>query len=308
MKINKKIKNVNSLLEGAKQIWSLMECPVNERQIIVHNGEFHCDDVVAVALLHLVVGDFKVIRTRDETYFHEAPGRVVIDVGEGFFDHHGSQSNKDFCEVFVDSDGNVIDIPACGASLIAEVLEEMGLLQIGRRLENELVAICMQDNGKTWDYKPKTSFIHEFNTVFDENRSLQDLYFEQAVEVATMVISRMIIADEADFRSEELVKSLPIDEEVVEVTPGTEWWHRLATKDSIAKFVFYKGDNETWFLQCVPETPVDRFSKRVPLPEQWTKYPPNVGNFVFCHAGRFIAGFKTREAVLLAAEEALKTS
>lgn len=307
MKINKRIKDVNSLLQGAKQIRALMECPVNERQVVVHNGEFHCDDVVAVALLHLVVGDFKVIRTRDESYLHEVPGRVVIDVGEGFFDHHGSQSNKDFCEVFI-SDGIAIDIPSCGASLIAEVLEEMGLLQIGRRLKNELIAICMQDNGMTWDYKPKTSFIHEFNTVFDEDRAFQDSYFKRAVKISIEVLTRMIIADEADLRAEKIIKSLPIDKEVVEVVPGTEWWNSLALEESCAKFVFYKGDNETWFLQCVPKSPSDRFSKRIPLPESWTRLPRNFGDFVFCHTGRFIAGFKTREAVLLAAEEALKTS
>ena len=146
-----------------------METPVSERQVVVHNGVFHADDVFAVALLRLVAGDFKVIRTRDVEYLHEAPGRLIIDVGEDIFDHHGSQSYKVFRHDVgtTDEDGDFIevDIPACGASLLAETLEEMGLVQIGDRLENELVAICMQDNGKAWPYKPKISFVHEFNTV-----------------------------------------------------------------------------------------------------------------------------------------------
>lgn len=302
-------KNKNSLYKGINQIRVFMDTPVSERQVVVHNGVFHADDVFAVALLRLVAGNFKIIRTRSMEYLHEAPGRVVVDVGEDIFDHHGSQSYKVFRHDvgITDEDGDFVevDVPACGASLLAEILEEMGLIQIGDRLENELISICMQDNGKVWPYKPKISFIQEFNTVFDEDRSLQDAFFEKAVGLVTQIISRMIIADEADIRSEEIVQQLPLDEEVVEVVPGTPWWEKLAFPDSKAKFVIYYGDNDTWYIQCVPESLSDRFSKRVPLPETWTKRPRNQGDFVFCHAGRFIAGFKTREAAVQAAYEAL---
>lgn len=304
-------KNKNSLYKGINQIRVFMDTPVSERQVVVHNGVFHADDVFAVALLRLVAGDFKIIRTRDVEYLHEAPGRLIIDVGEDIFDRHGTQAGKVFCRLEKKDDNGVIanfDVPACGASLIAEALEEMGLLQIGARLRNELVAICNQDNGVDWLYKPKTSFINEFNTVFDEDRSLQDAFFEKAVELVVKIVSRMIIADEADIRSEEIVQQLPLDEEVVEVVPGTPWWEKLAFPDAKAKFVIYHGDNDTWYIQCVPESLSDRFSKRVPLPETWTKRPRNQGDFVFCHAGRFIAGFKTREAAVQAAYEALDNS
>jgi uncharacterized UPF0160 family protein len=66
-----------------------------EVTIVAHNGQFHADDVFAVATLSILIGDskkIKIIRTRDEAVIQKAD--YVVDVGGVYdpeknrFDHH----------------------------------------------------------------------------------------------------------------------------------------------------------------------------------------------------------------------------
>src|SRR4051794_7837337 len=61
-------------------------------QVATHPGNFHADDVFAVAVLGLVHGSIDVIRTRDEAALAAADVRVDIggasDPSTGDFDHH----------------------------------------------------------------------------------------------------------------------------------------------------------------------------------------------------------------------------
>ena len=53
-----------------------------------HNGIFHCDEVVAIAILeiaHMNI-DAIVVRTRDFNELNKAD--IIIDIGGGIFDHH----------------------------------------------------------------------------------------------------------------------------------------------------------------------------------------------------------------------------
>ena len=58
-------------------------------KVATHPGNFHADDVFAVAVLQLVHGDLEVVRTRDD-----AGADVRVDIGgrsdpaTGDFDHH----------------------------------------------------------------------------------------------------------------------------------------------------------------------------------------------------------------------------
>ena len=61
-------------------------------QVATHPGNFHADDVFAVAVLGLVHGELDVIRTRDDAALAAADVRVDIggrsDPATGDFDHH----------------------------------------------------------------------------------------------------------------------------------------------------------------------------------------------------------------------------
>ena len=52
----------------------------NKKTVVVHNGNFHPDDVFCVALLSILYdGGIKVTRTRDESVISKAD--YVMDVG-----------------------------------------------------------------------------------------------------------------------------------------------------------------------------------------------------------------------------------
>ena len=75
----------------------------NIKTIGTHSGKFHADDAMATAILRLLLGDIKVIRTRDENKLRELD--LVYDISLGEFDHH--QLNKEVRE-------NNIPYAACG--------------------------------------------------------------------------------------------------------------------------------------------------------------------------------------------------
>src|SRR5204863_7099063 len=62
-------------------------------RVATHPGDFHADDVFAIAVLHLVAGgDISVVRTRDPDALAAADARVDVggrdDPSTGDYDHH----------------------------------------------------------------------------------------------------------------------------------------------------------------------------------------------------------------------------
>ena len=61
-------------------------------KIVTHNGHFHTDELMAVAVLLLKFPDAEVVRTRDEKIIKQAD--IAVDVGQIYdpastrFDHH----------------------------------------------------------------------------------------------------------------------------------------------------------------------------------------------------------------------------
>ncbi len=60
--------------------------------VATHPGNFHADDVFAVAVLRLALGPISLVRTRDEEQIASADVRVDVggrsDPATGDFDHH----------------------------------------------------------------------------------------------------------------------------------------------------------------------------------------------------------------------------
>lgn len=53
---------------------------------VTHDGAFHADDVFAAAILGVVFGDSKIVRTRNQELIAHA--EIAFDVGGGDYDHH----------------------------------------------------------------------------------------------------------------------------------------------------------------------------------------------------------------------------
>lgn len=313
MKTNNNNKNNNNNFEFSAQcadeiMTDFICAPEHRREVVTHNGEFHCDEVMAVAILRLCVGKFKLIRTRDPEFLKNKKGRIIVDVGESTFDHHGKSMTFHGPFKKVEVDTFLYNIPHCGASLVARSLERLNRLIIGKKLYSELYEICVQDNGIRGVpfERPRTSFVHMFNMAWNEDRQQQDKAFEKAVEVVVEVLRRIMATDNSDMFGQVICEKLPLNQKIVLLpTAGLPWAPKLALPESEAVYVVYQGDNDTWYVQCVPVSPEDWKSRRKDLPLEWLDKSRNDGDFIFCHSGRFIAGFKTKEAALRAAQEAL---
>lgn len=79
------------------------------KKIIVHDGPFHADDVMCVAMAKMLNPDVEVVRTRDldpkDVALNGTNGIYIADVGKGKYDHHQT-------DAAVRDDGN--KYAACG--------------------------------------------------------------------------------------------------------------------------------------------------------------------------------------------------
>lgn len=289
-----------------QRIESLESFEKSSRVVVTHNGMFHADEVVAIALLRSRYPGVTWKRSRDPKTWEA--GDLLLDVGEGLWDHHGPCLAKN---------GDFIDgIPHCAASLVYEALLETCNLPSGDILKNAIVAIAAQDNGKPIPFKivHMFPFISMFNVPWNVHRCFQEDAFESAFGLTIEVLHQLIVQQEAANEAAAIVAELPLTEAIVELpAAGLPWTPALASPTSEAQFVVFLGDNDTWFVQCVPPSPDNLMEKRRPFPEKWAglraealENASGIPGAVFCHVGRFLSGWKTREAALSAAEAALR--
>lgn len=277
-----------------------------------HNGVFHGDDVLGAALLRLANPGLVVHRTRNKENFKG----VVFDVGLGEYDHHGPRKE-------VGPDG----VPYCGVSRMWTAgLNRVffpGDGQVDRTAEDlfykqVLVPVAYQDNGETAPQGVVNLFewVHWWNPAWNGDKSPEafDARFEIAVKQAMKQLMFCFEAAWAEARAQEVLGSLDTQLEVIKIPAGLPGWQNvLGVPESKAKFVLFEGTPDTpFYVQAVPDIERGMFSQRVPFPEEWRGKSPEaleelgIHDAVFCHAGGFIAGFKTEYAAMMAADKALE--
>lgn len=283
--------------------------------ITVHDGTFHADDVAAVALIELLCSSTgsaqpRIIRTRDESKFEG----LIVDVGEGLFDHHGKQAGTD-------DDG----VPYSGVSRVWEWLIRNNDLEFSRPhqlfKQRVLDPLSKIDNGQALDSGEVSlfTFVPVFNPGYGDEDKLEQA-FSNAVRVAREIILGAWQKCQADARGEEALAAVVEEAKtkyVVDVPVGLDSLWPRALSETKAVFVIISAPDGTHYVQCVPEPateekPFNAFSKKVALPESWAgKRGEDLAavcgfnDAVFCHVGRFICGFKSHESAELAATAAL---
>lgn len=286
------------------------------KKIVIHNGVFHADEVMAVAILQLayVTEDMSIKRTRDLNEFEDAD--FVIDVGGRFdginyFDHHQN--------TFTLTRNN--GIPYSSAGLIWRYINEQGLIdpdvfdQVDERLIQPIDAM---DNGveiigdydpnyfysgqilDLYNYTPYTisNVISSFNPTWDEGQDF-DTAFYNAVDFARMILKREIKYVESRIKAASMIEITDLDYVILDrFVP----WQEVICQHGHIKFVIYPNLNGQWNLQCVP-TVAGKTDQRKPLPEAWAGLQSSelqsitgLGDAIFCHKGRFIAGCGSKES------------
>ncbi|PIQ68086.1 MAG: metal-dependent hydrolase [Candidatus Taylorbacteria bacterium CG11_big_fil_rev_8_21_14_0_20_46_11] len=287
------------------------------KTIVTHDGKFHADDVFSVALLKRIYGDATISRTRKAEDIGRAD--VVVDVGGvydealGRFDHHqkGGAATREN------------GIPYASFGLVWRAYGEKLCTDasVARRVEEVLVlSIDANDNGV--DLSTPTiadvsgyelsDAIRAFVPTWQEDESVLEGLFADAVAFASHIIEREIIRAEAFVAGERAVRSAyekASDKSLVILDEDYSWKSILA-KLPEPLYVIHP-QNGTWRLCSVRDNP-HQFENRKDLPEAWAGLRDEalasvtgVFDAVFCHRNRFMAVARTREGVLALAKKAL---
>lgn len=277
--------------------------------VATHNGQFHADDVTAVALVRTFLDPrARIVRTRDPELLDEAD--VVVDVGSVYdparrrFDHH----QRDY--------GGELS----SAGMVLAALESEGRLTAGlaARLRVELVDyVDAVDTGRDKPERGVPCLPALVGMIGDQAQSLAeyDRLFERAVELVVEVLRGLAAAERKTEQARDALRGAMAEavkegRRVILLDRHHSWkeaYFELGGASHPTDFVVFPGESDVRVVAIPPEP--GSFAQKVPLPESWAglenralEAVTGVRGAVFCHKNRFIAVFRTHEA----AERALR--
>jgi len=281
--------------------------------VATHPGNFHADDVFAVAALELVHGPLDVVRTRDGE--RQAAADLRVDVGgrsdpaTGDFDHHqkGGAGER----------ANGIRYASFGLVWRAHGEALAGSADAATAIDERLVCgVDANDVGQTLvepligDVRPMSvsGVIAALNPAWDEalDPEAEDALFGRAVELARGMLEREIACAAAFGRARDLVAAAigrAEDPRVIELDSNMPWREAVVTAAPEALFVVYpKSDG--WGSQAVPRE-LGSFENRLSFPADWRGRSgedlvaaTGVEDAIFCHAAGFYASAGSREGIV----------
>ena len=282
--------------------------------IATHNGNFHADDVFAVAALKHLYPSAKVIRTRNLDELDQAD--IVLDVGgiydadKGRFDHHqrggaGARDNG----IPYSSFGLMWQ--KYGLTICAENQEVTDA--VDKNLVSVIDAIdCGHVDGPLTGVSLSQT-ISMFNPTWEEHGDF-DACFEEAVTFASRVLARFIASANGGVNAKSIVLEAienANDPRVIVLEQFTPWKTTVLNTSKDALFMIYPSQTGEWRIQTVP-VELGSFEDRKKLPAAWAGLSgkelqdvTGLDDAMFCHNGLFIAGCASFENTMKMAEIAL---
>ncbi|MCD5381516.1 MAG: MYG1 family protein [Candidatus Pacebacteria bacterium] len=287
--------------------------------VVTHNGNFHPDDVFALATLQLHLGkeNIKVIRTRDEEIIKSADW--VVDVGEVYdveakrFDHHQKGSPERDNGIPYAAFGLVwkeLGVQVCGSEEVATFIEEK-LAQPIDAGDNGVSLYSLNE----YEVKPFELFsvVHTFKPVWGSDDNVDDKFLE-AVDFARGLIERLVASSKAGEVMMKIIEDGYNNAEDKSIIVYEESINRHAlVKYEEPKLVVFKSESSgevRWKAETVP-VDYNTFDSRVDFPAEWGGLrdeelveASGIEDAVFCHKGNFLFVAKTKEGAIAAAKMA----
>lgn len=283
------------------------------RSFGTHDGTFHADEVTACALLLLfnLIDKDKIVRTRDHALLTSC--EYVCDVGgmydpdQKLFDHHQ-----------VDYQGNL-----SSAGMILKYLKAIHILKQHEYefFNNSLImGVDAHDNGRDPLTPGFCSFSHvvsNFTPIDYENDSIaQTTAFYESLDFVYGHLKRLWARFNYNRSCRELVaECMKKSDKCLIFAQNLPWMESFFELDGInhpALFVVMPSGNH-WKLRGIPPSYEDRMKVRLPLPKEWAglldqdlKRVSGIDGAIFCHKGRFISVWETKEDAIKALEYTLK--
>ena len=302
---------------------SEFDCSSDILTVGTHNGTFHEDELVAIAILFLLKGSDKVwvVRTRDEKILNKCD--ICVDVGGGTFDHHMSGFNLQRSNgIKYASAGLVWNV--FGKELIKSFQSqyfsgyEINLRSVFETFDREVISIvdCV-DNGIPYDGVNLFSFVPAYRPLWFQTSSNEfNEQFRKALVVTLSVLKEQLIACMAKVLSNKILWDNWMDYDlfhdwILEIPSQTIDWvdtiidFNNSTPCDFARvnFVMFPYPNGGWAAQCVPPSHEDKFGQRIPFPRAWAGHTNDlpaitgVATATFCHNGCFFVRAKDKDDV-----------
>ncbi len=277
-----------------------------------HDGSFHADEVTACALLLLFdqIDRDKIIRTRDNAKLSQCD--FVCDVGGIYdpahrrFDHHQSEYIGDFSS----------------AGMVWQYLKDTNIVDahIYDFFNRSLIwGVDAHDNGKLHLEAGSCSFSQVITNfvppMYDAPESVQNSAFQQALDFALGHLTRLLERfSYIESCKEKVAASMKCNEKVLyfdEAMPWMEPFFDMGGEKHPALFVIMPSGGH-WKLRGIPPSLEERMKVRVALPQEWAgllngdlKTVSGIPGAIFCHKGRFISVWETKEDVYKALDYVL---
>lgn len=302
---------------------------LDEATMIVHPAPHHGDETMAVAIAAVLEGRVDVYRTRNPKELEEAAGAGIclVDVGgvyspdDGRYDHH----QRDFDEAREDgtlysSAGLLwkhygvdacVDVTGCAlaqAEAAAKAVDDLlirgiDLADYGNRAEGQMSV---------------SQAISFMNLNWDEAEDADEAFLD-ACQMAYIILVRTIKSCVAQVKGRDAVEeAIKASEGGIMVLPQFigGWIQAVLTttnpKGEELLYGVFQNLQGQWNCQAIPPVGAPQAQRRS-LPEAWRGLSgaalaevTGVQDAVFCHAGGFICGAKSREGALRLAELAVE--
>lgn len=293
------------------------------KTLVTHNGKFHADDILACAVLELVLekrGEaYEVIRTRDPKII--ANGDYVFDVGGEYdpehnrFDHHqlggAGKYDSDIPYASIGLVWKHFGEELCESEEIAGIIEEQIVMPVDADdngvslvdLKSDLAPFRLQE------------YFYSFRPTWKEGSTdeVYDAGFHRCVDLAKELITRQIKIKKDNAGVADLFKQdyeRAEDKRIIELSEAYPW-EGVATEYPDTLYVIYPRQ-ENWRVGTVRKERYS-FENRQDLPAAWgglrdvdLQAATGVDDAVFCHNGRFLAVAKTREGARKLAKLAIE--
>lgn len=286
--------------------------------IITHGGNFHADEVTAIAILQMALGDRSVARISTETDIPDGYCGLVVDIGFGQYDHHQAGGNG--CRRHT-------EIPYASAGLI---WRDYGRRICGKYTDNAdmidelyriidscfIAGIDAVDNGVGGSVTGTlpmslSAIVTAFNTNWDEDINNDD-QFLTAVEMVCSILDRIIKKHIATLSAREIVFKSAVDDVLYlnQYVPYMDtvfnkylaWDER--EKMMRLKFVIHPSNRGGWIWRILPIQGIPN-SVQWSIPDEWKglggkdlQKVMHVSDAKFVHKDGFIGGAHSKDGCM----------
>ena len=320
----------NNLVGGMHMIIDVKNVACGERCVKVgtHNGVFHSDEVVAVAILDIAYENegVQVVRTRDSKELEKCD--IVLDIGGGKFDHHmpGFDLKRETGEIYASS-GLIWKDFGYGASgsCVVDMGIDIGIADMmvikGEIDEEYIIPVDLEDNGvrvKTHHFSFIPDFVPpyldkkaDFNKAFFEAEKVARIILKNAIiQKLAKKIARHDIIKQIESEYSKLLQKSSVFTGVIELESQNVPWLETVVESNVeydfcARFVIFPYPNGGWAAQCVPPALDRKFEQLISFPKEWAgktdeelQKISGVQNATFCHNGCFFARANCKSAII----------